>query len=159
MRPMHWLAANTTDDNWVEGDQDFYNGDSVTFDGTPGSAQTITLGSNVAPGSISFANGATTAYTINSGVGTTITIDSSLNYASHANSTINAIIAGTGSIYKGDNNDGTSDNNVLNLNGANTYSGGTTIEEGRIGIGHEQRPRHRYGDDGRRGWWQSGYQF
>ncbi len=59
-----WIDANTTDDNWVEGDQDFFNGDSVTFDDTPGAAQTITLGTDVAPGFISFANDATTAYTI-----------------------------------------------------------------------------------------------
>ena len=92
-----WIDGNTADNNWLQDDEDFFNGDSVTFDDTPGAAQTITLGSNVAPGSISFANGATTAYTINdNGGGETITIDSSLNYSSSANSTINAVIAGSG---------------------------------------------------------------
>ena len=132
-----WNEGGAGSTNWVEGDTLFFDGDSVIFGDTPGSNQTIALAQNVTPSSVVFTNDATTGYTINdSGGSEELVLNGPLTYSSSVNSTINAIISGTGSITKGDDHDGTSENFVLNLNGANTYSGGTFLTEGRLGVGH-----------------------
>ncbi|MES2920380.1 MAG: autotransporter-associated beta strand repeat-containing protein, partial [Verrucomicrobiota bacterium] len=107
-----WNAiANTgyweidTDPNFDEGDQKFFNGDSVIF-GDIASDATITLIGRLAPASVVVSNNNASTYTFS---GTTGTHD----------------ITGNSSLTK-------SGAGTLTINSAHTYSGGTTIDGGTI---------------------------
>ncbi len=107
-------AANSTWDNalsanWKNGvtDDVFYEGDSVAFDDTPGTAQAITITGNVSPGAVVFTNA-----------------NDTVDYAFSGNS-----ISGATSLVK--NGDATAKFAM-----ANSYTGGTTLNEGRLGIGN-----------------------
>jgi autotransporter-associated beta strand protein len=107
-------AANFTWDNalsanWKNGvtDDVFYETDAVAFDDTPGTAQAIAISGNVSPGSIVFTS-------------TNDTVD----YAFSGSS----IIGQTSLVKNGDA--------TAKLAMANSYTGGTTLNKGRLGIGN-----------------------
>ncbi len=119
--------------NWVEGDEDFHNGDSVIFADDAGSDQTVTVtGGGVEAVNVTFTNDATNNYTIS---GDPITVTGTLTKASDNNVTINSVITGSGSLFVGDNDtQQDSSNDSLVLTAANTYTGGSVLAEGRISL-------------------------
>lgn len=105
-----WNLNSTA--NWKDAasaPQKFFFADAVTFNDTPGSDQTVTLGNSVQPGSITVNN-------------------SAIGYSIVANGS--NVISG-GSLLK-------TGTNVLTMAGnvANTFAGGTTIQGGTISIEH-----------------------
>ncbi|MDF1824780.1 MAG: autotransporter-associated beta strand repeat-containing protein [Verrucomicrobiales bacterium] len=100
----NWINGNTADNNWVEGDNDYFDGDAVIFtdasvdSNAPTTAQNVTIVGDVAPSSVSFtSNDADVTYEVGG-----------------------AAITGSGSLSK----TGTAD---VTLTGANTYTGGTSL--------------------------------
>lgn len=109
----NWTNANTTDNNWVEDDNDYFDGDAVIFTNSdvdasaPAADQTITLTTDVTPSTITFTNN-TNTYTIDdNGGGEKITGTTSIEKS------------GTARVF---------------INNANDFSGGTFIREGSIEI-------------------------
>ncbi|MEP4078331.1 beta strand repeat-containing protein [Haloferula sp.] len=138
-----WISD--INDNWDEGpagtanwslgggDNLYYDGDVVTFDDSASFFSPM-LATNVSPGGVVFSND-TQAYTLSDiGGGETLTIENDIIIDGMANVTINAAIAGTGLLTKGDNNDGVANGGNLLLTGPNTYSGGTNLTEGQLQI-------------------------
>jgi len=62
-----------------------------------------------------------------------ITNNGALNYGSSANQTLSGIISGTGSLTN-------AGSGTVTLNGANTYSGGTTLNAGTLSVGASSTP-------------------
>jgi autotransporter-associated beta strand protein len=127
---------NILDANWAEGDGLFVDGDSVTFSDTPGSNQTISLPSNVAPGSISFSNSTAVSYSIN-GTGA---ITGSTGISKSGTGT--ASLGGTGNTYTGTVTitGGTLralSTTALGATSAGTIVNGGTLDLNGINVGNE----------------------
>ena len=84
----------------------YQDGALLTFDNTPGTNAAITLASNVAPGSMTFANGGAVTYTF----------------------------SGTGQIT-GSTGFTTNGLGTINFNNHNTFSGAATINAGSVVVG------------------------
>lgn len=125
-----WDVGTST--NWLEGDNKFFNGDSVIFAGSV-SAGTVTLAGDVTVGGMTIQNSGN-AFTF---TGSTITSTGDIILNNDVDVIINSILAGTGALIKQEKNgvNGTS-NGTLFLTNANTYTGGTFIEEGEIDVTH-----------------------
>jgi autotransporter-associated beta strand protein len=90
-------------ENWTDGAaQKFFNGDSVTFNDTPGVSQTVAITGNVLPEAVTF-NHSTIDYTLNGATGNGI--------------------GGTASLTK-------SGTGTLNIAAANTFSGPVSVTGG-----------------------------
>jgi autotransporter-associated beta strand protein len=98
-------------DNWLEGDLKFFQGDAVTFGNT--GAGTIPITGVLNPSSITIQNDAGSDYT----------------FTAAAN---NFITGGTAITKSGDG--------VVTLQGANTYTGGITVNGGVFKVGGNQAP-------------------
>jgi fibronectin-binding autotransporter adhesin len=115
--PLTWTngAANSLWDtnvsvnfrDTVPSAQKFYAGDDVTFDNTPGVAQTIVINGNQVPSSI--------------------TVSSQFNYTFNLG-TLGAISGSTSLIKEG--------TGLLSINLANTFIGGVTIRQGEVRTGN-----------------------
>ncbi len=137
---MRWEDEGTNANNfnnWQEGDQDFYNGDSVVFDGTVAVTQTINLTSNVSPGSVTFQNH-TSAFTISSNTTETLEFAGGMNFFGDnatADDRIEALLTGNGTITKGQTTAGASDTGTAIFTGNNTSFGGVTVvNQGNVQI-------------------------
>ena len=137
----NWDIGTTT--NWENGaDSVWQDGDSAIFGDTHAGGNVVasftpTLLSNITATNITFTNDTTNAYTIGSNTTEILNFEGVLTSSAAAHTTINSILGGNGSIIHGDGNDGVLENFQLRLNGANTYTGGTTITEGGVHILHE----------------------
>ena len=129
--PTYWDEGITT--NWTSGDGVFYDRDSITFDDTA-SEYSPALQESIVVNDITFSDGAVNGYTIGAaGVSNILTLNGTLTYSANADSTINAVIAGSGSITK-DDSDSVQENYKLTLSGSNTFSGGVYLGEGLLGV-------------------------
>ncbi len=108
-----------TSTNWTSTDGKFYDGDAVTFTDT--AAGTVTLADNVAPASVTYSN--TVAYTVNSAGAETLTATGGIDVIDSGNVVVNSVVAGATPVTVG----GTG---FLRFNGANTLTGGITVESG-----------------------------
>ena len=142
--PTFW-DINTTS-NWSGGsDALFFDGDSVTMNDSA-SDFNPTLQSSVSVGNVTInaTNSANDYVLDDNGGGETITISGTFTIANGDATTtndgndvvINAAIAGSGSVFIGDGNDGVQDasQNSVQFTAANSYTGGTIIDEGRVSI-------------------------
>ena len=100
-----WNLASAVNWNNSGTNDAFFNGDTVTFDDSPGTSQAITVSGSVVPGSITFSNS---------------TVDYSFTGGD---------ITGTTPVVK-------HDNGLVTFSTANTYSGGTVLNDGRVRIGN-----------------------
>lgn len=111
---------NTTSSFWSNGTTDSVwtnaNNDSAVFAGTTG---TVTLGAPVTVNNLTFN---TKGYNITGG---TITINGIITAGGGGSSNIASTITGSNGLYK-------TGNDILNLNGSNTYTGNTTIATGAL---------------------------
>ena len=133
--------------NWTNADDSlFFDGDDVTFDDSA-SVFTVTLNDNVVVGNMDVTHGAgpsTNNYVFNAAGSETITVNGVLSIdVANANTSnndpvFNVEIAGTGSVFIGDE-DGSRDDDSSHVffNVANSFTGGLTLSEGRLQIGHE----------------------
>jgi autotransporter-associated beta strand protein len=120
---MNWLSGGKWDNGTTSAARSVWSiGDTAVFGGTT-VGQTITLGSPITVGGITFdaANYLLSGSIINlSGSSTTV--------AANQNATIASVIAGTGALVK-------SGLGTLALTNANTYPGGTVINDGTLQMG------------------------
>ncbi|MEM0896397.1 MAG: autotransporter-associated beta strand repeat-containing protein [Verrucomicrobiota bacterium] len=138
--PTFWDVSTTP--NWSNStDSVFFDGDSVIF-GDTASTTVVDLQENVAVGNINFTSTDTLDdFAINGAF--TITLDGTLTVSAGDGSgtndgndiVINPVIAGDGSLFIGDGDlVQDSNTNSVTLTAANTYTGGTTLQEGRVSI-------------------------
>ena len=131
--------GDTTNENWVEGYHIFAENDTVIFDDTVASNETITVsnaGATVNVNNITISHTAASSknFTFNADTTETLTLSGVLSFDAGATGNndpvINIQIDGTGSIFVGDS-DGVQDNQSSNLilTAANTFSGGVTLSE------------------------------
>lgn len=106
--------------NWTSGDNLFKNADSVGFGNTGVGAVTIS-GSDVAPGSVTFSNAAGNAYALGAAASETLTAEHGLTVAGSGDVTISNVVAGATLITH-------AGSGTLTLAGANTFTGGVTVE-------------------------------
>ncbi len=135
----NWSNGNTTDNNWVEGDNDFFDGDFVIFTDSnvdasaPTSAQTIILTGNVAPTTVTFSNN-DFAYTIDDTTDNTETLTASggLNVSGNNDVTLNVKISDATDItHSGTGNLTLGGGNVTNdFVGSIVVNGGGTLKDG-----------------------------
>ena len=137
-----WNEGATGSANWVEGDTRFFDNDNVFFNDTYTAAnETVTLnngGATLAVNSMTVTRlaASTKNFTFASTtVADTLTVNDilTIDQGTDNDDVFDVIIAGDGSIYIGD--DGTTEDptsNSVSFNKANTYTGGTTIAEGRV---------------------------
>ena len=110
-----WASSGSTL-AWVDG------GNAVIGYGT-GAAGTITIGSQVAPNSITFNPAASGNYAISGG---SINLpNASMSITANTNATISSALVGSGGLTK-------SGNGTLTLAGTNTYTGPTVISSGTL---------------------------
>lgn len=139
-----WDGTNTTANNTVDGGTAIWNNSTTNFTSSNGGSNaawnngtaifagntgTVTLGANITFGGLTFE---TANYTIAPNAGNTFTLNpaTSAVITTNDNATISATIAGTGSLIK----EGTASLFLTNSL-PNTYSGGTTINNGTIRVG------------------------
>ena len=95
----NWIDADTVDNNWVEGDNDFFNGDFVIFTDSnvdaaaPTTAQTIILTGSVAPTAVTFSNN-DFAYTFDDTAAETLTATGGITTTGTNDVTLNVQITG-----------------------------------------------------------------
>lgn len=116
----NWFNSTTSTAN-----QNFANGDSVTFGAAGGAAGTVTVSGTVVTPSIIFSPATSGAYTVTGG---TITLGGG-TITSNANASLNSILAGTGAITKL----GTA---MLTLSGnsGNTFAGPLNVNAGIVAL-------------------------
>lgn len=130
--PDFWDIGTTANWSLGLGAITYDEGDTVVF-GDDASSYNPTLQSDVSPGAVFFSN-FVSDYTLSAAGGEILTIDDGLTVDGFADVVVDVVIAGSGSLTKGDSNDGISDAGALTLSRANTYSGGTNITEGPLSI-------------------------
>ena len=106
-----WITEGTAEIPWDitgNGDNKFYTGDHVTFDGTAAAdKRSVAISGNVSPGSI------------------TVTADG-------------YVFGGSGSITGGGKLTMDAEDGTLTINTANAYTGGTELLKGNIAVNHAQ---------------------
>jgi autotransporter-associated beta strand protein len=116
--PTYWDIDTTT--NWLEGDNLYIDGDTVTF-GDAG-AGAVDVREAVTPNKVTFSNTAGNDYVIENN---SITAVSGIVVNAEGDVTIASTIGGTSGLSKGGSSSGT-----LTLTMANTYTGDTLLEGG-----------------------------
>ncbi len=124
------LIPSTGTANWTGGsDLLYYEGDFVTFDDTAtgiGGKNVVITGASVNPAKVNFNNSSGGgAYTLSSAGVETLTATGGVSVTGTGDATINTVIAGATSVTQ-------AGNGTLTLNGANTYTGVTTISGGTL---------------------------
>ncbi len=148
-----WLGGNATNptfwdvgvtDNWNEGDQLFFDGDSVIFSDSAAGNVTVVLQQDVRVSNMTInPEDPTNDYNISGG---NITVDGALTIANGDASTgsggndvvLSSRIIGNGSLVVGDDdttNDATQ--NSITISGNNAFTGGTLLRENRLSITNE----------------------
>lgn|GEM_PF-4455873 len=102
--------------------------DQAIFGAASGVAGTVTLGSAITAGNITFNAPGAGNYVI-AGVGNTLTLSGSPTIAANVNATLAAPLAGTGFTKSGAG--------TLTLAGNNTYTGATIVSAGTLRIGNQ----------------------
>ena len=125
-----WNEGAGSSQNWVEGDQLFYDLDSVVFDDTPGSSQTVTLNENVNATIVTFNNSSAVDYTLQSATAEVVQSTAALNIIGSGNVTLDNVVGGTTEIFQ----KGTG---VTTLVGASISTGATTVTSGTLRISNE----------------------
>lgn len=126
--PTFWDIGTTA--NWSNAkDSLFQNGDAVVF-GDGALNYNPTLQSNVTVDAVTFSNTTGNDYTLGATAGQTVTSANGVAITGSGNVTINAEIAGAGSLTQ-------SGSGITTLGSANTFTGGTFITGGTLRIGDE----------------------
>ena len=121
-----WWDINTSL-NWAEDDKKFLDSDAVTFGDT--GAGTVAIQTAVAPLSVMFNNTTNVgAYVLN---GSAVSPQYKFEMTGEGNVTVHSVIGGDTVLLKTSTSKG-----VLALNAANTYSGDTKTEAGKIAVNH-----------------------
>ncbi|QIF01739.1 autotransporter-associated beta strand repeat-containing protein [Roseimicrobium sp. ORNL1] len=115
----NWRNTGTSTD-----DQNFSNGDAVTFGAGSGAAGTITLSGMINTNSITFNAPGSGAYTISGGTAISMTNGA---IVANANATISSVITGTGTLTK-------SGTGTLILTGTNLFNGLLDITQGAVSL-------------------------
>ncbi|WP_343547538.1 autotransporter outer membrane beta-barrel domain-containing protein [Ralstonia sp.] len=121
-------------DNWADNtgtiNAPYANGTFAVFQGTPGTVTVDNSLGNVTTSGMQFA---TNGYTVTgnpltlTGASNIIRVGDGTSAGTGMTATIDAVLAGTGGLQK-------TDLGTLVLNGANTYTGGTTIQAGTLRV-------------------------